>query len=100
MAKRIKSRLREHVYRISLERENSGGPRITQTEISEATGLTQTTVSMWMNVQKPLSRIDTEAWLALSDFIGVEPSEMLSIEDIPEKISPSHYERGAIALVR
>ena len=92
MATRIRSRLREHIYRLSLEQELLGKPRITQTEIAEATGLTQTTVSMWMNVQKPLSRIDTEAWMALANYVGVSPEELLAFEETGEEIkSLSHH---------
>lgn len=83
----VKSKLRDYVIRMSYQREIGGGSRITQDEISLATGVSQPTVSMWMNQDRPLRRIDTEAWVALAKFVGVKPEELLDFgsDESPEK---------------
>jgi predicted XRE-type DNA-binding protein len=81
MTTQIKSRLREHIYRLSLER----GIPITQAQISEATGITQATISDWMNMRKPLTRIDVGVLIGLSHFVGCNPLELLAVEEAAEE---------------
>lgn len=84
--RKVYSRLREQVYRINLERESYGAKLLTQTDIVESTGLTHKTVSLWMNGGKPLKRIDTEAWMSIAETIGVEPDDLLRVEEEKESL--------------
>ncbi len=68
-----RSRLREILYRLN---ENAESP-IRQTAIVEATKLSPKTISGWMNHKRPITRIDVPSWVAIAQYLGVEPSELL-----------------------
>lgn len=76
----ITSRLREYVNEASL----TAGRTILQKEIADATGIRQPTVSAWMNNRKPLKKIDVPVLIALCEWAGCTPLEMLAFEDDEE----------------
>lgn len=72
----MRSRLRE----IVLQKELDNGKRILQIDIANETGLTETTISKWMDV-KPLKRIEVETMMTLARWAGLDdPREMLAVE--------------------
>ncbi len=88
--RKVYSRLREHIYTMNAERLRHGEREITHDMISEETGITRATVTKWMNPKKELDRMDVQTWLKLAEFVGVEPNDLLSIEDSGERKSLSH----------
>lgn len=82
MAKVIKSNLREFFYRKNLELKSS---KLTQSELADATGVRRATISAWMNSDAPIMRIDADVLLALAEYFGVEPFDLLAVEEIPDE---------------
>jgi transcriptional regulator with XRE-family HTH domain len=57
------------------QREEKLKRKITQQEISEATGIRQPTISAWMN-WSTFKRLDASIVAALSDYLECDPSEL------------------------
>lgn len=76
----VRSNLRDVLYRLNQTAEQP----IRQATIAQATNLTRKTISVWMNHRKPLNRIEVSTWLAIAQFLGVDPNELIKIEpDLP-----------------
>lgn len=95
----VRSRLREFMEAKSKEY----GFKITQSQLGNAVGLPQPTISTWMS-DRPIHQINPSVVGKLAMYFDVDPSELLQWEYIEdkdeEKISPSHYEPTAFAYVR
>lgn len=78
MAKQVRSGLRRAVYR----QQGQTGKKLTQETIAKETGLSQPTVSAWMDDERVIDKLDIRAWLALADFMGVDPCDLLIIKDL------------------
>ena len=78
MARQVRSGLRLMVY----QWQARTGKKLTQESIKQATGLSQPTISAWMDDARVMDKLDIRAWLALAEFMEVEPCELLIIEDI------------------
>lgn len=74
--------MRSKLPQIVLELEVKRGRRIMQTEIASACGLTETTVSKWMDV-KPITRIEVSTLNKLARWAGLDnPFDLLVIEQV------------------
>lgn len=97
------SRLNEYVD--ELNRRN--GYIIKTSQLAEAVKIRRATLIEWLNPERELSRVEADTLEKLTKYFALEndPGALVRyawVEDEAEaeKISPSHYERGAIALVR
>lgn len=81
----IRSTLQQKVF----DKSKALRRKIPQTEIAEKTGVTQATISKWMDMQKPLERIETSVLLALADYFDCDPLELL----VSEKINQTAEEK-------
>lgn len=82
----IKTRFRSRLGQIMLEKSAEAGRRITAQEISEATGITESTLSKWVNGE-PMRQVRAEVVDALCNYFGISMTELIYLDenDDPEK---------------
>lgn len=73
----MRSRLRQLVA----DKEAVEQRRIPQTEIAEATGLTEATVSKWMSF-KPFTLIKADAAIAICKWVPCSLDDLLTVERV------------------
>lgn len=85
--------IRSNLPAIVAQHAQKIGYVMTQSQIAQAVGVRQPTISVWMS-NNEFQRVDTTVWTALCDYFGVSPEEMLIFEDVPDT------ESDAPALIR
>ena len=76
--------VRSNLKVVLAEKEAAEQRRITQEEISDATGLRRATISKWMSPTTQFKMIDTEALTKLMQFANV-PFHKLMIVEYPDE---------------
>lgn len=89
MAKQFKSRLGQ----IMLEKSAEAGRRITAQSISEATGITESTLSKWVNGE-PMKQVRAGVADALCDYLQVSLTELIYLDEINESDDPENETRS------
>lgn len=73
----VHSNLRRLIYR----RQADTGKKESQETIAQKTGLSQPTISAWMDEEREIENLNTRAWVALARYLDVDPCELLRFED-------------------
>lgn len=75
----MRSRLRDLV----LDKERREGRRIQQREIAEQTGLTEATVSKWMDPFRSFTQLRSDAVISLCRWVPCTYNDLLTMEREP-----------------
>jgi len=86
----IKNRLRE----LMAEKARKEGRKITQTSVAHELGLARYTVDSW--ARNDVVRYDQSTIIAFCRYFGVEPGDLLIMEELPED-EPGHNKTPLLA---
>lgn len=78
--------LKHRLIELLALKEAKEGRRYLQTDIAKETGLTENTVSRWMN-KTDLQRVDDKVLIALCDFLRCDVADLLFIDKSSDSAS-------------